>query len=316
MIQRHYHFYILILSLLLLASGGFLVWAWLTQARLSVLVLGGLFSLFLLYRLWQASSFLPNQVKLFLSSILNKDMSSRFPQTRDKELQQMYRNMNYIMHTYSQNVTDLETKKIYYDRILRIMTHELRNSLTPIISVSEDMLYNAYSSEETQEAVQVIHGQCMSIKLFLDSYHELTHLRKPILTAVSVPQMLGHVQQLYPDFSLTIQCADAMTLQCDESLIRQILVNLVKNAREASATAVTITATAPNGIPRITVADNGTGIPEELREEIFLPFYTSKESGSGIGLALSRQIMNLHGGTLTCLAHEKKGALFILEFLR
>lgn len=314
MIQRHYHLYVLVLSLLLLASGGFLVWAWLTQARLSVLVLGFLLSLFLLYRLWQASSFLPSQVKIFLSSMLNKDMSSRFPQTGDKELQQMYRDMNYIMQTYSQSVTDLETKNIYYDRILRIMTHELRNSLTPIISVSEDMLTNAYSPEETQEAVEVIHGQCVSIKQFLDSYQELTHLPKPVLASVNVSGMLCHVQQLYPDFPLTIQCAEAMTIQCDESLIRQILVNLVKNAREASATEVVITASAPNGIPRITVADNGMGIPEDKREEIFLPFYTSKETGSGIGLALSRQIMNLHGGTLTCSAHEKTGTLFILEF--
>lgn len=314
MIQRHYHLYVLVLSLLLLASGGFLVWAWLTQARLSVLVLGFLLSLFLLYRLWQASSFLPSQVKIFLSSMLNRDMSSRFPQTGDKELQQMYRDMNYIMQTYSQSVTDLETKNIYYDRILRIMTHELRNSLTPIISVSEDMLTNAYSTEENQEAVEVIHGQCVSIKQFLDSYQELTHLPKPVLASVNVSGMLYHVQQLYPDFPLTIQCAEAMTIQCDESLIRQILVNLVKNAREASATEVVITASAPNGIPRITVADNGMGIPEDKREEIFLPFYTSKETGSGIGLALSRQIMNLHGGTLTCSAHEKTGTLFILEF--
>lgn len=314
MIQRHYHLYVLVLSLLLLASGGFLVWAWLTQARLSVLVLGFLLSLFLLYRLWQASSFLPSQVKIFLSSMLNRDMSSRFPQTGDKELQQMYRDMNYIMQTYSQSVTDLETKNIYYDRILRIMTHELRNSLTPIISVSEDMLTNAYSPEETQEAVEVIHCQCVSIKQFLDSYQELTHLPKPVLASVNISGMLSHVQQLYPDFPLTIQCAEAMTIQCDESLVRQILVNLVKNAREASATEVVITASAPNGIPRITVADNGMGIPEDKREEIFLPFYTSKETGSGIGLALSRQIMNLHGGTLTCSAHEKTGALFILEF--
>lgn len=314
MIQRHYHLYVLVLSLLLLASGGFLVWAWLTQARLSVLVLGFLLSLFLLYRLWQASSFLPSQVKIFLSSMLNRDMSSRFPQTGDKELQQMYRDMNYIMQTYSQSVTDLETKNIYYDRILRIMTHELRNSLTPIISVSEDMLTNAYSTEENQEAVEVIHGQCVSIKQFLDSYQELTHLPKPVLASVNISGMLSHVQQLYPDFPLTIQCAEAMTIQCDESLVRQILVNLVKNAREASATEVVITASAPNGIPRITVADNGMGIPEDKREEIFLPFYTSKETGSGIGLALSRQIMNLHGGTLTCSAHEKTGTLFILEF--
>lgn len=314
MIQRHYHRYVLLLSLLLVASGGIMVLVWLYTDSLSYLICCLLFCLVLLYLMARAASFVPNQVKSFLASLLNQDMMSRFPLSSDRELQQMYRDMNHIMQVYSQNITDLETKRLYYDRILRIMTHELRNSITPIISVSEDMLANDYSPEDSHEAVEVIHGQCLFIKQFLDSYHELTHLSKPILAHVNVQRLLQHIQHLYPDQQFILQCAQGMTLQCDEGMIRQILVNLVKNAREAGATVIEITASTPSGISRITVGDNGPGIPKEHREDIFLPFYTSKQSGSGIGLALSRQIMNLHQGTLTCTAHENGGALFILEF--
>lgn len=314
MIQRHYHRYVLLLSLLLVASGALMVVVWLYTDSISYLLCSLLFCLILLYLTAQAASFVPNQVKSFLASLLNKDMMSCYPLSNDKELQQMYRDMNHIMQVYNRNMTDLETKRLYYDRILRIMTHELRNSLTPLISVSEDMLAHDYSSEDSREAVEVIHGQCRSIKQFLDSYHELTHLPKPTIAPIQVQSLLLHIRHLYPDLHISIQCAQGMILQGDEGMIRQILVNLVKNAREAGATAVEFTASSPNGIPRITVGDNGSGIPKELQEDIFLPFYTSKQTGSGIGLALSRQIMNLHQGSLTCSTHETGGALFILDF--
>ena len=251
---------------------------------------------------------------------------SRFPDTRDGELKKMYEDMNLIMQKYGQSQMELETKRMYYDRILRIMTHELRNSITPIISLSEDMLQREYAPEDSQEAIAVINEQCTSIKTFLDSYYELTHLPKPEVKVVDVKSMLQHVERLYPDLGISIQCAQGLSLQCDENQIKQILINLVKNALEAMGSekvkelkceevpAVMITASAPEGTSRITVSDHGPGIPADKREEIFLPFYTSKTGGSGIGLALSRQIMNLHKGSLTCSSNESGGAMFILQF--
>lgn len=324
--QKHYHFYMLLVALMLIASGGLLVLAW--WDGWGGLALGGciVFCLCVVGILWQGASFLPDQVKYFLGCLRSKDTMSRFPETRDPELKQMYDDMNLIIQKYGQSQMELETKRMYYDRILRIMTHELRNSITPIISLSEDMLQRTYSPEDSREAVEVINEQCTSIKTFLDSYYELTHLPKPELKDVDARSLLQHIERLYPDQNIHIQCAQGLTLRCDENQLKQILINLVKNAMEAmgeekmqalkddGVPAIEITASAPEGNPRITVSDRGPGIPVDKREEIFLPFYTSKAGGSGIGLALSRQIMNLHKGSLTCSGGEIGGAVFILQF--
>ena len=324
--QRHYHLYMLLVSLMLIASGGLLVVAWQQEWSWMAWVVCIAFCLCMICIMWRGASFLPDQVKYFLGCLRSKDSMSRFPATRDAELKQMYEDMNRIMLTYSQSQMELETKRMYYDRILRIMTHELRNSITPIISLSEDMMQRQYSQEDSREAIEVINEQCTSIKTFLDSYYELTHLPKPEMQEVDAKSLLQHVARLYPDLEISIQCAQGLKLKCDEGQIKQLLINLVKNAMEAIGNekmielknegipAVMITASAPDGHPRITVSDRGPGIPRDKQEEIFLPFYTSKSTGSGIGLALSRQIMNLHKGSLTCSSNEHGGAMFILQF--
>ena len=324
--QHHYHLYMLCLALLLIASGGLFAYVW--QSGWSTLALWGcaVVCVSLIVSLWKGASFLPDQVKYFLGCLLNKETMSRFPDTHDAELRRMYDDMNRIMLTYGQSQMELETKRMYYDRILRIMTHELRNSVTPIISLSEDMLQREYTVQDTHEAIEVINEQCTSIKHFLDSYYELTHLPKPDIRVVEAKPLLQLIDRLYADQDICIQCAQGLQLRCDENQIKQILINLVKNAIEAigpgklaelkhaNLPAITITASAPEGTPRIIVSDRGPGIPSGKQDEIFLPFYTSKATGSGIGLALSRQIMNLHKGSLTCSTNEQGGASFILQF--
>lgn len=324
--QRHYRLYMLLVGLMLLALGGMVVYMWLNEWNWMMLLVCGIVCLYFLYLLWRGASFLPDQVKYFLGCLLSKDTMSRFPKTQDEDLQTMYEHMNHIMQTYGQSQMELETKRMYYDRILRIMTHELRNSITPIITLSEDMLAREYSHEDSQEAIEVINEQCISIKQFLDSYYELTHLPQPKLQEVDARTMLQGFEKLYASQSLSCQCAQGLIIHCDEGMIKQVLNNLIKNAIEAMGSekvkelksekvpAVMITASAPEGKPRITVSDRGPGIPAGKQEEIFLPFYTSKSTGSGIGLALSRQILNLHKGTLTCSSNEHGGAMFIMQF--
>ena len=107
-----------------------------------------------------------------------------------------------------------------------------------------------------------------------------------------------------------------MTLYADEGLLTQVLTNLIKNACEATEgqenALVRVVASVANGSPYIQVDDNGPGIPEEIRDEVFLPFYTTKEEGTGIGLCLSRQIMLLHGGDLKLLPTHVRGAAFMV----
>lgn len=324
--QRHYHLYMSLVALMLIASGALLVYGWLGGWNWMAVAACALLCLVALIIQWQGASFLPDQIKYFLGCLRSKDTMSRFPETQDETLRQMYDDMNLIMQKYGQSQLDLETKRMYYDRILRIMTHELRNSITPIISLSEDMLSREYAPADSREAIEVINEQCTSIKTFLDSYYELTHLPKPELREADARTMLQSVERLYPEHGISIQCAQGLRLRCDEGQIRQVLINLVKNAIEAIGNekmielknegipAVTIMASMPNGQPRITVSDRGPGIKADKLEEIFLPFYTSKDGGSGIGLALSRQIMNLHKGSLTCSSNESGGAVFMLQF--
>ena len=312
--QRYYRLYILLLGLALLVAGAALAWVIVLNVNSLWLYAVGGGCAVLLFMLWRGASFLPEQIKYFLGCLLSHDTMSRFPLTRDTDLRHMYRDMNRIMQAYGNYQMELETKRLYYDRILRIMTHELRNGITPIISLSEDMLSRDYSPSDSHEAIEVIHEQSSAVKQLLDSYYELTHLPKPNCRQVDVRTMLLPLERLYPGRGISVQCAQGLHLHCDEGQIMQVINNLVKNAVEAQATAVTVIATSPEGSPRICISDNGPGIPSSKLEEIFLPFYTTKPTGCGIGLALSRQIMNLHNGTLTCSSNETGGATFILQF--
>lgn len=324
--QQHYHLYMLLVALMLLASGGLLAYALFSGWSKLALIACAVLCVVVLIVQWRGASFLPDQVKYFLGCLRCKDSMSRFPETHDAEMKKMYEDMNLIIQKYGQSQMELETKRMYYDRILRIMTHELRNSITPIISLSEDMKQREYSRDDNREAIEVINEQCTSIKTFLDGYYKLTNLPKPEMKETDAKPLLQHIERLYPDQGICIECAQELKLLCDEGQIKQLLINLVKNAIEAVGTekmkdlkkegipSVMITASAPDGKPRISVSDKGPGIPADKREDIFLPFYTSKAGGSGIGLALSRQIMNLHKGSLTCSGNESGGAVFILQF--
>jgi len=324
--KRNFHIYVLMLSVGLALLGALSVYAVISSWPVTLIILCIVGSILLIAALWRSASYLPDQVRFFLGCIKHGDTMSRFPDTRDRELADMYAIMNEIMQTYGHTQMELETKRMYYDRILRIMTHELRNSITPIITVSNDMLKRDYTPEDTREAVEVINEQSIGIKKFLDSYYELTHLPKPDIRRADARALLSNIGKLYAKGMVDIRCAQHLDIDCDEMMIRQVIVNLVKNAIEAVGEGqalsmaqkglppVEITASSPDGKPRICVSDRGPGIPADKVEEIFLPFFTSKPDGCGIGLALSRQIMSLHGGLLTCASNENGGAVFVLQF--
>lgn len=326
LLQRHYHLYMLFLSVMLAVSGGLVVVSLSLHLKWPWVVISVGLTAWLCLCVWRAATFVPSQVNYFMSSLLNSDSTSHFPLTADRDMRQMYAQMNHIMTAYGNVQVELETKRMYYDRILRIMTHELRNSVTPLITLSEDMLNTDYSREDTREAISVINEQCSCIKHFLDSYYELTHLPKPQKTHVDIRSLFARLARLFgtgvsSSLSVSFACAQGLVVLCDENQIAQVLTNLVKNAIEALPLddntnpqgRVNVVATATNGTCRITVTDNGPGIPASKIEEVFLPFYTSKATGSGIGLAISRQIMQLHGGSLTCYSYEGEGATFVME---
>lgn len=264
------------------------------------------------------------QVRMFLLSIQCGEHMIRLPIVKDSMLREMHDNMNRILAHYHENERAIETKKIYYDRLLRIMTHEIRNTVTPIITLSD---YYATSDElieqaDIKEGMTIINTQSRNIKRFLDSYHTLTHLPPPSPTEISVPGLFGEMLKLfekeYPALKLTVHCPD-IQITADASEVRIVLSNLLRNAMQSASAypdgSVELRATLCEGSPLITVTDNGAGIPENRMKEIFLPFYSTKKEGNGIGLCLSRQIMRLHGGELLAESYpEKRHTVFTMKF--
>lgn len=309
-----------LMALIFMGMGGLIVWGHLGK-WLSVHVEAvTLVALLLVVWMVREAYFIPKQMTYFLKSLLNKNYTMNYPAINDPKLDEMYEGMNRITQLYRNNLADLEYKQQYYDRLLRIMTHELRNSITPIISLSSDMLKRPenYSPEEMHEGMEVIHDQCVSVKAFLDSYRQLTHLPVPVKREVDVEKLFAQLKKLMPHPSLYFSWGKGMKVMADIDLLTLVLTNLIKNAREATEgvpdARIHIAASEADGSPYIRVSDNGPGIPEEMAEEIFLPFYTTKQSGTGIGLCLSRQIMRLHGGELKLNHHHGQGATFMVVF--
>lgn len=270
-----------------------------------------------------------HQMSFFVRALSNNDFMIRFPKSDDREMCEMFNTMNAIIEIHRDNLIEIETKRFYYDRILKIMSHELRNSITPIVSLSDDMLKRpqVYQGQTLHEGIEVINDRCVSIKRFLDSYYEMTHLPQPQMNTIDVGQMMTHIKQLFvqelqkPELHnvvLRFSYGDGMTINGDEALLSQVLINLITNAIQATTDTerpvIEIVASTPNGKPYITVTDNGTGIPDDIITDIFQPFYTTRESGTGVGLCISRQIMRQHGGDLTVSSKPGTGAQFVMAF--
>lgn len=264
-----------------------------------------------------------NTMSSFVRGLEMNDMSMRFEaDTNDTELFEMTQSMNRITAMYVKNKRELETRKLYYDRILRVMTHEMRNAIAPIVALSTDMHDNpgSYGECERKEAVEIIKSQSEGIKRFLDSYHALTHLPPPEQKQIDAAYFFHKLQKSISCIEESIFSRNGIVeynigtetvLFIDESLLSQVMVNLIKNSLEAvkdnPQPSVSITATRSSDNNLITITDNGKGLPKEIAENPFQPFVTTKKNGSGIGLFLSRQIIRLHGGDIRLHNHPGKG---------
>ena len=216
-----------------------------------------------------------------------------------------------------------------WQQLIRVLTHEIMNSLTPIISISET-LAGSLPQGGGQEGAAVINRRCHSLLDFVESYRQLTRIKTPEKTTFPVSELFEHLKAL---FSLTpspntVESGEKNTPQltfsplpgeglevrllADRAQIEQVLINLIKNAYESGATEVEVkTQFSPllgegSGV-RLLVRDNGCGMPADVLEHAFIPFYTTKPTGTGIGLSLCRQIILKHGGTIHIESEEKKG---------
>jgi signal transduction histidine kinase len=278
-------------------------------------IVAAVIAVFALFRLIRIIRYPVNQTELMARAVVNKDFMLHIPKTDDPMLGRASQDMNRILETYRKDQNELETRKNYYDRILRVMTHELRNTVTPIVSLTDWMLQNpdAQSEQERQEAIEIINTQAHNVCSFLESYRQLTVLAQPSMSDLPATTLFRNIQALIKAEKgadrVRFETAGDVILHVDSSLISLALMNIIRNAIQATDEVedgqVTVLASMPGGKPLINVTNNGPEIPQAIIEQIFMPFYSTKkkQSGSGIGLALSRQIMQLHEGTLTCSSH-------------
>lgn len=215
-----------------------------------------------------------------------------------------------------------ESEQESWSKLIRVLTHEIMNTVTPIASLSETLLKFDGVDGEIRNGLDTISQSSRSLIKFVDSYRNLTRVASPVKKAFFVRELAERVINLTKEQALMAgavctytEKSEDILLYADEGQITQILINLVKNAIQAGARNVGISADINLSEQIIiNVANDGRPISKESQEEIFVPFYTTKQEGTGIGLSLSRQIMRMHNGTLTLNRSDEKGTIFTLLF--
>ena len=248
-----------------------------------------------------------------------------------------------------------------WQQLIRVLTHEIMNSLTPIISISET-LAGSLPQGGGQEGAAVINRRCHSLLDFVESYRQLTRIKTPERTTFPIADLFAHLKALFPKLKTPSNSpvkgeedppqpslkgrekvsplregrggsAGSALLYADRAQLEQVLINLIKNAYESGATEVELTAPSnsktlsnspskgENSLPLregwggsvICVRDNGCGMSPDVLEQAFIPFFTTKPNGTGIGLSLCRQIIMKHGGSITIDSEEGRGTTFTIK---
>jgi signal transduction histidine kinase len=238
-----------------------------------------------------------------------------------------------------QNVNEAldETEARAWQKLLSVMTHEIMNSVAPISSLAETMLHRLHKSvshlreqpaaiEDLELGIDTIRRRSEGLLKFAETYRNLNKITSPNLKKIHVRDLFENLHQLMQptleqkNIELEIILKDPdLSLEVDSSLIEQVLINLVVNAIEAVKDRphprIVLSATSSlNNRVTIKVADNGTGIPAELLDKIFIPFFSTRKNGSGIGLSLCKQILMLHRGNIQVQSADGEGSAFILNF--
>ena len=240
--------------------------------------------------------------------------------------------------------SELEEKEMEaWQNLIRVLTHEIMNSITPIASLSStinDLLINSYSSKnqdmkgsnrieqlpDIHDAVRTIQRRSQGLLNFVDNYRDLTNIPKPNYQIFLIAELFDRVNHLMQteiekkaiSYQVTVE-PKTLELTADPELIEQVLINLILNSIQAVESKNDARIELEAGLDGrgnviIKVTDNGTGIIKDALDKIFIPFFTTKKNGSGIGLSLSRQIMRLHGGSIKASSIPNKQTVFTLKF--
>lgn len=270
------------------------------------------------------------RIQLFLDAIEDNESMLYFPENTGPEEQQRlhtaFNRIHGLMTESKQKEFERELlRKEYesYDKLMHVLTHEIMNSIAPIVSLSGTLLSYYRNNETTKSSDEItdatirktirgldtIKSQGQSLMNFTNSYRQLARLQAPNPKPFSLSHQVHNIELLFQSDLQRLQIGlnvylyqEEITVDADEELLSQVLINLLKNAIEAldeqDNGEITLAVKQSGNTTLIEITDNGPGIPYDLQEDIFVPFFTTKSQGSGIGLSLSRQIIRMHGGEL------------------
>ncbi|MEW6982469.1 PAS domain-containing sensor histidine kinase [Colwelliaceae bacterium 6471] len=223
----------------------------------------------------------------------------------------------------------IEKERKAWQSLLRVLSHEMNNSLTPIASISQSMKHklkhnsDSVNIDNMLEGTSIIHERASSLSAFIASYSQLSHLPIPNKTRFALKPLIEHCAALFQEgdiaFSQNTQSLDDLIIEGDRGQLEQVLINIFKNAVEAmhgqEHKLIEIGSSFDEKWLELTIKDRGEGIAN--MNNIFVPFYSTKSQGSGIGLTLSRQILFNHGGKITLTNREDaQGAQVVLTLPR
>ena len=256
---------------------------------------------------------------LMQEAIRNRDFTFRLPTDGllpgERAMQQT---LNQLGETIRQQVNQNEVES--WERLTRVLTHEMMNATAPITSISQSMLgRDDVKGTLLESGIQAIYDTSRHLSEFVKNYRKMSELEKPVLADVSLSPLIDDVCKTYPEQTWEVSILGDITVRADAGMLRQVLMNLAKNAVEAEAKKIVIT---PVDSPstnqlRLYIGNDGLPIPAENRQSLFVPFFTTKRSGSGIGLSLSRRMMIQQGGMLDLAEKPLSGCHvgFILTML-
>ncbi len=213
-----------------------------------------------------------------------------------------------------------------WQKLIRVLTHEIMNSITPVISLSETLSKRCKADPDDvrnrsyiQHGVNVIHRRSKGLLDFVENYRRLTRIASPVKTRILVKDFFSDLRRLCPEPSIRFRLPDEpLEWFADRAQMEQVFLNLVKNACEACAEKsnpeIIVAAQREGNELVFTVRDNGIGVLPEVIDRVFVPFFTTKPSGSGIGLSICKQIITLHGGHISVESENGKGSCFFLYF--
>ena len=249
----------------------------------------------------------------------------------DGELNFRFQDKNKLNRTLNRIRTIFEKQRQQHEqdswtKLIRVLTHEIMNTVSPIASLSDalskSMDEDGHSELDVKAGLDTISDSSKNLIKFVETYRELSGVARPVKKAIDLQELMDKVISLDSELlstkgavcTYTPEESDLM-VYADEGQISQIFINLIKNALQAEAKHINITATLTvDDETIIRVANDGEPIPVTAQEQIFVPFYTTKKEGSGIGLSLARQIMRQHNGSIDLAKSDPEETVFELRF--